>query len=63
MVLKIVVSKRITPAYAGNTIEYEYMVTWMIGLPPPTRGTPDLSKDEQQSLRITPAYAGNTPSL
>ena len=72
--------KRITPAYAGNTIstalkgnissdhprlrgEHYLQGTftfYILGSPPPTRGTLESRLVKLESARITPAYAGNT---
>ena len=51
---------RITPAYAGNTIEYSRALYDRGGSPPLMRGTHSPFPLSFYELGITPAYAGNT---
>ena len=51
---------RITPAYAGKSIEERNPSDYVLGSPPPMRGKGHNSKILEIQNRITPAYAGKS---
>ena len=53
--------RRITPAYAGNSLFSFKRRVYSTGSPPRMRGTVRGSKTKRAVARITPAYAGNRP--
>ncbi len=55
------VDKRITPAYAGNTMIFADKKHNHVGSPPRMRETQETKNAALAACRITPAYAGNTP--
>ena len=52
--------QRITPAYAGKSVQFWTCNTFEVGSPPPMRGKEVTAETSTTVSRITPAYAGKS---